>query len=208
MLHTPSESGKAILASEGFMKRLKTETQPQHQSLERTELSRRVMSPMLSRENYLEILYAFYGAFTPLESQVQATLTARYPTLKFVPRGPLVVDDIRQLSGTFNPVEFPAEKSDESKETLTLPEALGVMYVLEGSKLGGKIISRQLEKSMGVLPTLGGSFFAAGAIEDWKNFQSACENYVAQHPDKADTIIESAKATFRWIEACFQKNHS
>ncbi|GHB63257.1 biliverdin-producing heme oxygenase [Persicitalea jodogahamensis] len=199
----PAEPVEVSFASAGFMKRLKAETQSQHQSLEQTEPSRRVMSPALSREGYLEVLYAFHGAFSPLESQVRESLDKNPANLEFVPRSNLAIADIKQLSGSFNPDYFSQGDAIERQGGLSLPEAVGVMYVLEGSKLGGKVISRQLAKTIGVEPQNGGSFFSGGKIEEWKTFQAYCESYAQKRPEAADTIIESAKSTFRWIEGYF-----
>jgi heme oxygenase len=83
----------------------------------------------------------------------------------------------------------------------SIPEGLGILYVLEGATLGGQIIGRRLEKELGIGAENGGMFFAAygdrtGII--WRDFVSVLDRYT---DDPAASVIESrAVSTFQSFE--------
>ncbi|GAB2768849.1 biliverdin-producing heme oxygenase [Rhabdobacter roseus] len=187
-----------------FLKQLKESTWEQHLALEQTELSQLLLSPTLGLEQYIHILYAFYGGFHPLESFLAEVLSLHKTAFRVEPRASLALEDIRYLSGTWEPGLLPNEIPQVPSQPATTPAALGTLYVLEGSRLGGKIISKQVSKSLGVTASEGGRFFAGTqGMESWKSFQENVESYVAQQPEAADDIIQSANDTFRRLRAYF-----
>ena len=195
---------------QSFLSQLKTATEAEHRALEATELSQLVMSPALTLDNYLKVLYAFYGAFLPIEKKIDQGLQRDSVDLNSPNRAALAADDIRFLSGRFDEgmvLNYDWNHNGmPSNDTLpSLPVTLGMLYVLEGSKLGGRLISRQLSRTLGISPDEGGRFFGTGEIEDWRKFQQYCTNYVQQHPDQASIVIESAKNTFKSIKGYFER---
>lgn len=191
-----------------FLSVLKEETQALHSALEQTQVSQQLMSPTLSRDTYLALLYAFYGAFAPLENALEKALKRHNGSIAFHPRVPLAIEDIRYISGHSTDIPPVAPSSSQEPDLPSLPAALGVLYVLEGSRLGGKVISHQLGKTIGVTPIEGGRFFAgtgSGGLESWKAFRTYCEGYVKEHPEAAGEIIRSANATFHFIREHFMR---
>ncbi len=77
------------------------------------------------------------------------------------------------------------------------------MYVLEGSTLGGTMISRRLRQSLGLHPGSGGGaqfFFSYGPQVGrmWRDFTAALEAYSEGNAHgKDEEIVASAQATFR-----------
>jgi heme oxygenase len=87
----------------------------------------------------------------------------------------------------------------------TRPDALGVLYVLEGSTLGGQVISKRLRQTLGVSHDTGGRFFNGYGDQTavkWREFISllACVNSGSA---TATAVEQSACRTFRsygdWI---------
>ena len=81
---------------------------------------------------------------------------------------------------------------------------LGSMYVVEGSTLGGQLISRELERSSGFYSGLGYSFFRSYGKkvgQQWKAFTAMLETAPAE---EEEAILLGANATFaafaRWFE--------
>jgi len=195
-----------------FLSLLKQNTQPLHQALERTSMSRLLMSPTLDRATYARILYGFYGAFTSLEFFLTkvATLIKTDELEGLIDlRAPLALEDIRDLTGTFDaalPLDKPFTKLDYS-----IPAALGVLYVLEGSKLGGKVISRQIQRTIGITPTEGGRFFANAeglGLAGWQLFRVQCATYAECYPEHNEAIIQSANDTFSYLHDYFVRHYS
>lgn len=87
-------------------------------------------------------------------------------------RTPLLEQDLRCLG--VDPAQVP--DCDDLPALPALPEALGCLYVLEGSTLGGQVVSRHVRETMDIVPGRGGSFFAGdgrdvGAM--WRDFRAA-----------------------------------
>jgi heme oxygenase len=82
---------------------------------------------------------------------------------------------------------------------------LGVLYVLEGSTLGGQVILHSLQTQLGISAQAGGRFFAgygsmAGA--QWRGYLAELER-VGTSPPEAAQIEQAALQTFaafeRWL---------
>ncbi len=93
----------------------------------------------------------------------------------------------------------------EGVPTLTEPvEALGVMYVLEGSSLGRQVMLGKLGARLNISPDWAGHFFSGygkqtGAM--WHNFV-AILNEVGRVPEAARLIETAALASFAAFETC------
>ena len=72
-------------------------------------------------------------------------------------RSALILDDLATLGWSSREVES-IPLCSELPETASLDQALGCLYVLEGSTLGGSIICRAVQQRLG--PSPGRSFFA------------------------------------------------
>ena len=92
----------------------------------------------------------------------------------------------------------------------TLPEALGAMYVSEGSTLGGMMMKKLWEDH----PVIGqhSSFAFLGCYGQqtgsrWKSFVKVLEAAVP-HPADEEAAIASAQATFEFYQRCHHQVHS
>ncbi len=196
----------STLAGDHFLANLKAGTQARHTALENTRLTEGLMSTKLTRSQYAGILYGFYGAFQPLEQALAAVFGKVAPPLEPIHRSPLAVQDICSLLGQFDPSRLPASIA-LPWQLVDIPTILGVTYVLEGSRLGGKTISRQIQNTIGVTPENGGSFFAgidSPGITGWKTFKNYCAYYASCHPDQQAQIIRVANETFQYVEDYFK----
>jgi heme oxygenase len=91
--------------------------------------------------------------------------------------------------------------------------ALGALYVIEGSGLGGRVIARHLAENLGLTPDTGGRFYggltADGARARWQRLSEVLEQdfsggQAQKVPDIEDTVvaamIDAARETFRGLE--------
>ncbi len=84
-------------------------------------------------------------------------------------------------------------------------QALGCAYVLEGSTLGGQIITRHLKRELGIEAGSGATFFASYGAEVgpmWREFVGVLNTYPLDEPQQ-DALVSSAEATFR----AFDRTH-
>lgn len=81
----------------------------------------------------------------------------------------------------------------------------GVMYVIEGSALGGQVVSRHLRDKLGITPDQGGEFFfgdGPGTFARWKD--RLCRLAVLDsEPQLWPAILNGAEDTFRIFTETF-----
>jgi heme oxygenase len=85
-------------------------------------------------------------------------------------------------------------------------DALGALYLLEGSQLGGRIIGKSVAKSLSVSPGRGGSFFcgrtADNARSRWQAFCGVLERQGSRLDDAGRArVVAGAQASFAYLEA-------
>jgi len=84
---------------------------------------------------------------------------------------------------------------------VTLPAALGTLYVTEGATLGGQLISRQLERHLGLCDGRGYAFFqsyGSGIGVMWRRFLAELRRH--DTPEMRPAIIAGAIDTFATFE--------
>ncbi|RYY49874.1 MAG: heme oxygenase [Chitinophagaceae bacterium] len=165
------------------------------------------ISAIESTAHYAKLLYAFYGYIKPVQEKVLDHIDPIVvPDIAGRRNADLIVKDLALL-GYPTPVEF-----SESLPPITdHPGAMGALYVLEGSTLGGKIISKTISEKLGNTTPL--NFFKGYGPETgpkWKDFTQQIEHPV-NHAG-AERLIQSAVETFgcfgTWFENyLFKKNN-
>jgi len=83
--------------------------------------------------------------------------------------------------------------------------ALGCLYVVQGSTIGGRVIYRQLDYLFG--RSSEGRAFFAGSVNDpqrWMAVRAFLEQSI-DSPDRLDRMVEGAQATFTLFESCLEQ---
>ncbi len=79
----------------------------------------------------------------------------------------------------------------------------GCLYVLEGATLGGQIVARHLQASLGLTSKTGASYFSGYGVQtgpQWKAFCALLTAYAARVDDMGD-ILAGANATYATLSA-------
>lgn len=191
MLHALRRAGddasRDVMISDTH-RRLRDTTHAQHQRLEAgLDILRRISSPSGRRE----LVERFHGLHAEAEAALAPWLT-RLDGLEFEARRrtPSLARDLARLGGVAAP---PAA---DPIRVAGVAEALGVMYVLEGSSLGGRVIRRHVEAAGGDMTGL--SFldpYGEAVGERWRAFLSV----LAAEPD-ADGVVTGAVTGFGHAE--------
>jgi heme oxygenase len=88
----------------------------------------------------------------------------------------------------------------------SMAQALGCLYVLEGSVLGGQIVSHRARVALGnQLPT---SFFSSenrkNVMADWRSFQASLNRFGSDHSHAIGDVVTASLETFAgmglWLE--------
>lgn len=168
--------------------RLKAETSAAHARLE-TDLG--LMRPQLSLADYLRVLQGFHGFHAAAEPALVRRL-----------ENPGFLDDRRKLAWLEHDLRhFGARGGEPWAAAAEIPRdepgAMGMLYVIEGSTLGGQVVSRHLARTLGVSAGQGGRYFASYGQQvgsRWRAFLDvlASPALAAQ----ADAVVLAARATF------------
>ncbi len=184
-----------------LLEQLKFETLANHQQLEKHLIVR--MKGMQSPKDYIRILQVFYSYFGALEDQIDNFIGPDQLTDYADRRKTLSIkDDILALQGA-----VPKKAGlDDLPELGNALQAFGALYVIEGSTLGGQIISKMISKQLALNKDEGLSFFKSygdNTIMMWNSFKSVLENQ-ATSQEEADIITQAANETFikfrLWME--------
>ena len=176
---------------------LKESTQPSHQALEKKMVS--IIKRIRTRQDYVNFLKLMYGYYSALEKRVQEYVSEREIGKRR--KAERLLEDITYFESTATPETL----CDKLPPITSHAEALGAMYVMEGSTMGGKIIARMIEGQAGINGPSGFSFFN-GYGEDtgkmWEEFKVFL-NRPFDEMEKLNLIL-AANRTFNtfynWID--------
>jgi len=178
---------------------IKEATKAAHQELEGKVV--RKLKAIRSNEDYANVLKYFYAYFNALEKAIRPYITERLlPDYASRRNSGYLKEDIEELGSGINdlpPVTIPAISS--------VTEALGALYVMEGSIMGGPYIVQMLQKN-GI--DKGFSFFSGYGADTgrmWNNFTSVMNRNITAEKDQA-IAVDSANETFSNFSDVFEVN--
>jgi len=181
------------------LRRLKEETTQLHLLAEQHV---RVLDRDASVTDYERYLRVMWGFHAPVEEIF--AVTAALASIGFEPearvRAPLLARDLAAL-GSHGPwsrcADLPAMSS--------LPQALGVAYVLEGSTLGGRYILAKLPPPLAALAGRATAYLTGYGEQTgprWRAFAALAEEHLAP-AGACDAAVTAARDTFvkltRWL---------
>lgn len=180
-----------------FLMRLRSKTANSHQLIEQNNVSQSLMSQNVTTTQYAQYLSKMYSFVHGFE-KIVFPLLKHYELLQLDERrkSHLIEADLALLNYSAEP----RYENDElfSTHYQTAAAALGGMYVLEGSTLGGQIISRHLSKILGNSVEGKTTYLTAYTGQTgsmWKNFlQLLCAE--SDRHGFEEEIIDSAVNTF------------
>lgn len=173
------------------IQRLRRETEADHLAIEGTlPLANR----RLEKAQYVQCLRRMYGVVAAWDEGsivyapdwMQTLLIARH-------RKHLLELDLRWFGMTDLDHRRPV-----LPELNDLPSLLGVMYVMEGSTLGGQLIARHVETSLHLSKGQGDAYFRGHGDRTgtlWKEFCEVLETRVSD--DHSHVVVTGAKAMFK-----------
>ncbi|MGE3536058.1 MAG: biliverdin-producing heme oxygenase [Candidatus Tectimicrobiota bacterium] len=191
-LAAPGQTASAIL------EQLKQTTAAAHARIERCVP---LLDPGLTWDTYRHWLMACYGFYAPLEARLErlaAGLPADWPQRRKLP---LLRQDLQALG--LAPGQIARLPLCTALPLLeSVPSALGCLYVLEGSTLGGQVLARHLARTLGLQAPTGGAFVqsygaAVGAM--WRAFRVHLVSR-AGTPESEQLMLRAACDTFAMFE--------
>lgn len=153
-----------------------------------------------SEQNYHHLLIGFYRVYAPLEDRLEKAVNWQERGWDFEGRKktPWLEDDLLALGMSHEEIKaLPLTK--DLPEITSLAEALGCLYVLEGSTLGGQFITKVLQKNLPITASAGGRFFAGyqeQTMPQWREFGQWAETQATLDPNLESRAVVAAQQTF------------
>lgn len=170
--------------------RLKAETEPQH--LRMHDLMERGQ-PFASRENYAQFVAAQYLFQRDIEHLfADPAVQAAVPDLNARGREAASLADLEDLDAT-------APQEALASIGVGMPEALGWLYVSEGSTLGAAFLFKEAERNLGLSADFGARNLAAypdGRATVWRRFVASLDDDDALAPETHEAVIQGALAAY------------
>lgn len=183
------------------VKRLKAATRGAHGDLDAFIMASK---PFESRENFgkfVETQYLFHRDLDVFFSN--ATLDGLLPDLKGRRRLSMIEQDLADLGLS---IPETAEPRFTGETPFDLPEAMGWLYVVEGSNLGAAFLLKDAAK-LGLNEDFGARHLA-GAPEGrglhWRTFTAALDE-ISLTVEEEERVIAGAEAAFRAVHAYAQQ---
>lgn len=165
---------------------------------------RGLLSPRVCTRAYVAVLEAFFYFYRALERMLipaVSELLAGLPQAdyRYVPRSPLLGKDLVDLDVLPLPSK-PGSEAPPLPDTDSTGATLGILYVLEGSTQGGRIIAPRLAQALGVGPTQGCRFFSLHAATNsgWLGFIQML-NTLEASPSIIKPAVSAADSTFEGL---------
>ena len=178
---------------------LKEKTKSLHDKLEQQFQSAKIFDKTYTLDNYRKLIHFNYLFLLNFESDVFKALskeTAQNLHLEKRRKLPLIEKDLSSLN---------IEKSEPENlpEIVNEAEAFGVLYVMEGSTLGGNVIAKQLAKSP-EFQNISFHYFNCYGEDTgvlWKNFKESLDENISEH--QYDDVLRGAMRAFEFLLGLF-----
>lgn len=176
---------------------LKKETAAAHQQVEDWLIPK--LQALTSPQEYVQLLNMFYGFFHPLQTCIGTYITPDVlEDISYRRSAGWILLDLQAMGCQLQHIP----ECNHLPIINSLPRALGALYVLEGSTLGGRVISKMLQKNKHLQLTEKCLHFFEGYKEEtghrWKTFVAALNRRT-----EVPQITEAANETFfllkHWI---------
>jgi heme oxygenase len=188
---------------ENVLDELRLATAAAHARLERaTGLG----TSVIERGRLLSVLTAMFGFHAIWEPAVAPVLGSSFIARR---RLPILRDDLRSLGLNDRDIDELPRCHRAAQLARNSETALGSLYVIEGSTLGGKVISRVVSRMPDVLdPVVYFDPYGARTGEMWKEFRRMTQARIDAGASRARTIaaaIETFEVLESWVRAATER---
>jgi heme oxygenase len=148
---------------------LRAATRSSHHGIDHHPLLTPLVRPELNLKHYGRVLRSFLWIYTPLQEDFARSIDRAGGGFELADRVTWLKADIDCLGLDR---KLPAD-AWQAPAIFSNEELVGALYVVEGSTLGGQVISRQISASLGLTATHGARFFNGWGDQTearWKAF--------------------------------------
>lgn len=186
-----------------ILERLKSESASHHDQVEANPYAKAIMAGTIDLNGYKTYLELFYGYIAPLERLAYGSeaLEKSGYDLEVRRKTPMLERDLDEL-GVGQQERESLPLCSELPDLSTPEKLLGCFYVIEGSTMGGQMITKKLSQSLGLKPAEGLAYFYSygpDARIRWGEFRERLLE-AGQSEAAQDEIVQSAIRTFELLE--------
>lgn len=186
-----------------FLENLRSGTNDSHKKLESLPVSASILSQNLSIGGYAHYLKLMRDVVVATEDTVFPILAAVVPDLEQRRKSALLGKDLDTIGNTDHQI-----RTVFNDGNFSVAFALGIMYTVEGSSLGGRFILKNINAVLGFDENKGAQYFAGYGNHTgsyWKNFLNILMQYEQQN-GSGDEIIAGAQYAFDRIYDHFEQH--
>jgi heme oxygenase (biliverdin-IX-beta and delta-forming) len=187
-----------------FLENLRNATAQSHTALEALPVSASVMNPRVDNAQYAHYLALMHDVVKDAELNIFPILSAIIPNLEARHKTAAIEADLALLGHAKSGY---VKVLSGGGQNLTPAFALGIMYTVEGSSLGGRVILKNINAALGHDAQNGAQYFSGYGGQTgsmWKSFLSHLAAFEAQN-NATNEIIAGANHAFDAIAAHFGK---
>ena len=172
--------------------RLRAATRSDHAA---TEAAVALLRAPVTAAAYRTFLRLTWGIMAPLEACLQCSPLASHRGLALAGRTPLLAADLEAVGDRAALLPL----ASTTPRAGTTARALGMLYVVEGSALGGAVLARLVTSHLPEAPTryLRGYGDRTGA--SWRTVLGALGTHLTDHPHDEAAVIAGARETFHAV---------
>lgn len=188
-----------------FLENLRNATAQSHTNLESLPISVSIMKPDVTPREYLLYLSLMRDVVYDAETNIFPSLNMIITDLDARAKAKFIKDDLAALGAENHTLTLPLSNSLPND---SVSFKLGIMYVVEGSSLGGRVILKNISNSLGYHADNGARYFAGYGGETgshWKKFLDMLVGYENEH-NCGTEIIAGADYAFNAISHHFTHN--
>jgi|SRR5450830_1056535 len=185
--------------------RMRDLTHSYHEELNHHPLLMGLMQPNSLLSDYHKLLCAYFQIYQSLEDEIIRFLKATPCIFDYAERLklPWIVEDLQFFQ--HYPIDYPINQANLADKAVIIPEIagighlVGILYVLEGSTLGGQFISASLLKNHGLHGTQGARFYKGYGEKTalmWQDFIAFSET-LNNDGVQCEAAAEAACQTFQ-----------
>lgn len=179
------------MIKETLAEALKSQTTQEHQQAEKTLP---LFRPEFTPSEYKKLLNRFLSFYTGYEKAMQQWRNLPLSNMdQRLERSLFLKKDLQAFDEILN------SKALDNFKIENLPQALGAMYVVEGSSLGGQVIYKHLKEKLGLQDHVLNFYRGYGVDtgKNWIEFKNYLNSFSNESENFKQDCIQSAKNTFQ-----------
>lgn len=197
-----------MIKEDVFLDELKSKTHFLHKRVEQTALSKAIVSPELTLDQYKRYLQKMWQLHTDAERIVFPILSSYIKDIAERKKSNKISSDLENLQ---SPVERDQQGKFIDAQFIPTPNfCFGLLYVVEGSTLGGMYIVKNVVASLGKEVEDATSFltvYGPHTGSNWKEFLQILNDYRKSIPEQKEAeLIDGAQYAFNRTYELFNTN--